>query len=118
MVAEHADIRTPPTLDAELLEAIREALAYPGVRRRFLLLCIDRFGWVGGYRRANARLSQWLDVTDPHHFPAVALDLLMEAAGNGRFLDSLFARAAKAELAQRIGPMRTARPREREKEIA
>ena len=73
------------------MELIRDALAQPGVRRRFLLEWSELAGWGGGYRRANARLSQWLSGEGAYRFPLVALPTLVKATGNASFLDPLLA---------------------------
>lgn len=121
MAVAEAEVRLPTTV-AALLDAIVEALSHPGVRRRFVLICIDAFGWRGGYRRGNARVSQWCDPGDPHQFPAVALLMLVAAAGHARFVDVLLAEEMRVQREQRvderIGPMRSVRPRSRERETA
>lgn len=102
------------------MDAVREALAQPGVRRRFLLEWMEEAGWAGGYKRANARLSQWLSGEGAYRFPAIALPTLIRATANAGFLDSLLALEAKCQReqranAERYGPMRSVRPGARER---
>ena len=103
-----------------MLECISEALSHPGVRKRFLDAWREVAGWPASYRRANARLSQWLDPSDPHRFPAEALPTLIRACGHARFIDGLLAVEATMQReqranAERFGPMRSVRPQARER---
>lgn len=118
-----------PTQNREiaLLEAIADTLAQPGVRKRFLDAWRETAGWPASYRRANARLSQWLDPHNAHRFPVEALPTLIRACGHARMLDPLLAlegivqreRRTNAfgpyDGEERIGPMRV-RPETRRRE--
>jgi hypothetical protein len=106
------------------MEAVRETLAQPGVRHRFLTAWIEQEGWAGGYKRANARLSQWLSGDGLYRFPLTAVLTLIRAAGHGEFLNVALALEAKCQReqranAERYGPRRSVRPETRQRrEIA
>ena len=89
------------------LEQLADTIRSAPVKRRFVLLVAERFGWTGTYTRWLSRVDQWCDPDDPHRFPVEAqADAITASGGGAQFLDPLLGLEVKLARQRRSKPVK------------